>query len=148
MGHDIYVTAGDEELHYARYGAGEISAEVYYEVFNAEEHNGGCSGEGESIEFDRHEFKEHQRRFNKLWGPKTIKRDGKKGYTKDELWESLNQITESIEAIQNYFQRNPPKVSDYKYFLIKNTNKNLPQCISQKIVSFAATEPMVTITFG
>ena len=67
MGHDIFVTAGDELLHYARYGAGAQTAQLYYQVFDAEEHKGGCSGEGESIEFDRHEFvEEHVRRFHKL----------------------------------------------------------------------------------
>ena len=150
MGHDIYVTAGDEELHYARYGAGDTSAELYYDIFNAEDHYNGCSGDGGSIEFDRHELKKLQRRFQitkSIWGFRSFK-IYRGDYPKYQAKESFQKISGSLKAIKNFFKNHPPQISDYKYFLIKNINQNLPQCISDRIANFAASEPLVTITFA
>ena len=68
-------------------------------------------------------------------------------YPTDEAKQSLKKIKGSIKAIKNFFEHNPPQISDYKYFLIKNTNKNLPPCLCNIIAHFAAAEPMVTIAF-
>lgn len=52
MGHDTYAKIGDEEIAYHRYSAGNSDARVLYRCLKIEECDGGCSGNGESVDLD------------------------------------------------------------------------------------------------
>ena len=140
MGHDIYVYTDQGQLYYARFPMwAEAPALNFYCVFNAAQCYGGVSGTGESISITREDLGTIAADYNfYLTNVEESLTDEEKQFGK--------QISECLQAIENYFQNTPPSLPDETYFLIKHLP--VSEEIAKRIASYSSEDKArVTVDF-
>ena len=110
MGHGIYLETDQGQIYYARFPMWAYKpASHFYCGYDAKHCFGAWSGTGESISLCRRDLKAIRTLYACYSGEDW-------GFDETESTMAL-QIGESVQAIENYFDRTPPVLADETYFL-------------------------------